>query len=61
MSGRADQLLLATVKVQMSVKGSEDEDESPPQMMMLPCGSLGGVPLPTRAGILATVDLICSA
>ena len=59
VEGRADQVRVVMLKSQVSSKGEEGE-ESPEQIMRLPCGSCDGEALAIREGILAIVDVSCS-
>ena len=59
VEGRADQVRVVMLKSQVSFRG-EQGDESPEQMMRLPCGSCGGEALDMREGSLAIVEVICS-
>ena len=59
VEGRADHERVVMLKSQVSFRGEEGE-ESPEQMMRLPCGSCGDETLAMREGSLAIVDVICS-
>ncbi len=59
VEGRADQVRVVMLKSQVSFRGEEGE-ESPEQIMRLPCGTCGEEVLAMREGSLAIVDVICS-
>ena len=63
VEGRGDHVAVGMLKSQVSVKGEEEGEERPEQMIRLPCGSCGDVEevgLDMREGSLAIVDVICS-
>lgn len=56
-------MAVGILKSQVSVKGEEEGEERPEQMIMLPCGSCGDVEevgLDMGEGSLAIVDVNCS-
>lgn len=59
VEGRADQVRVAMLKIQVSLRGEEGA-ESPEQMMRLPWGSGGDEALDMREGSLAIVEVSCS-
>lgn len=59
VEGRADQMRVVMLKSQVSFRG-EEGDESPEQIIRLPCGSCGEEALDMREGSLAIVDVSCS-
>ena len=59
VEGRADQVRVGILKSQVSFRGEEGE-ESPEQIIRLPCGSCDGEALAMSEGNLAIVDVICS-
>ena len=64
VEGSGDHVAVGMLKIQVSVKGEEEGEERPEQMIRLPCGSCGDmveeVGLDMREGSLAIVDVICS-
>lgn len=59
VEGRTDQVRAVMLKSQVSFRGEEGE-ESPEQIMRLPCGSCGEEAFDMREGSLAMVDVSCS-